>query len=372
MIRRFLESEVAGGVALLLAAMLAMVAANSAFAPLYGAAMHKPVFLGHSALHWINDGLMAVFFFHAGLEIKKEIVAGSLSSRSKALLPAAAAAGGMIVPAIIYVLFNINTGNPEQLNGWAIPSATDIAFALGVLALAGSRVPPSLKALLLAIAVIDDIGAILIIALFYGHGFNPTALLSAATVCVILYAMNRRGVENAAAYIVVAFLLWFLVLQSGVHATLAGVTAALFIPMNVKKTMMHRLAPWVAFGILPVFAFANAGVSLTGLGSDLLAGPVTLGIALGLFIGKQAGIFGVLWLMIKSGLAPKPEGASWAQLYGVSLLCGIGFTMALFIGGLALHGAEMQASVRMGVIMGSLLSGLAGFAVLRLSLPRQA
>ncbi len=383
--REFFRLEAAGGIILVIAAMAALIVANS---PLHGFYYHIlnginfsigfsgvetdfDLEIQKSLLLWINDGLMAVFFFLVGLEIKRELVEGGLSTRDKALLPALAAIGGMAVPAAIY--WYINKDMPENLDGWAIPAATDIAFALGVLALVGSRAPVSLKILLTAIAIIDDIGAIVIIALFYTADIEFIPLEFAAAALALLFVLNRKNVSNVAPYILTGIIMWVAVLESGIHATLAGVITALFIPVRSKKNpehspcgyLEHSLHPWVAFGVLPVFAFANAGVPFYGMTLADLLDPVTLGIALGLFVGKQIGIFGIMWLTIVSGLSPKPKDANWTQLYAVSLLCGIGFTMSLFIGGLAFEGVEMQASVRMGVLMGSVCSAVLAYLLLR-------
>ncbi len=384
MTREFFRLEAAGGIVLVLASAMALIIANS---PLFG--MYNYIFnevdfrigfsdigaldteIHKSILLWINDGMMAVFFFLVGLEIKREVLEGELSTTKKALLPALAAIGGMAVPAAIYYYINMDT--PELLRGWAIPAATDIAFALGVLALVGSRAPISLKVLLTAIAIIDDIGAILIIAIFYSASIETSALLFALIPFLGLLLLNRRGVSTTAPYILLGILLWIAVLKSGVHATLAGVIIALMVPMRCKsnpeyspcKHLEHSLHPWVAFMILPIFGFANAGVPFDGMGLHSLLEPVTLGIAAGLFIGKQIGIFGILWLTIVTGLSPKPKDTNWWQLYAVSLLCGIGFTMSLFIGGLAFEGVEMQASVRLGVLVGSIASAILAFAILK-------
>lgn len=376
--------EAAGGVLLVMAALLALVIANTPLFGFYDHVLNGMKFrfgfvspdtgfnlqLEKSILLWINDGLMALFFFLVGLEIKRELVEGELSTRDRALLPILAAIGGMAAPAAIFWFINRDT--PENLAGWAIPSATDIAFALGVLALLGSRAPVSLKILLTAIAVIDDLGAIIIIALFYSHGLNPVPFYFAAMALAGLFILNRNNVCALAPYVLLSLLLWVSVLESGVHATLAGVAAALFLPTRSKKdpeysplkTLEHSLHPWIVFGVLPVFAFANAGVPFAGMGLHSLVDPVTLGIVLGLFIGKQLGIFAVLVLAINSGLSPKPAGTSWLQLYGVSVLCGIGFTMSLFIGGLAYQDVVMQSSVRLGVLLGSVISAGAGYLIL--------
>jgi NhaA family Na+:H+ antiporter len=382
----FFRLEAAGGIVLVIAAAVALLVANTFMAGWYDAVFNQTDFrigfshpngfdmeLKKSILLWINDGLMAVFFFLVGLEIKREVVAGELSTRDRALLPALAALGGMAVPALVYAA--LNAGEGGHMGGWAIPAATDIAFALGVLALAGSRAPFSLKVLLTAIAVIDDLGAILIIAIFYNHGFNPVPLYFAAVALAGLLVLNRRGVAHPAGYVLLGIVLWVAVLESGIHATLAGVITALFIPMSVKgekdrspcHELEHALHPWVAFGVLPLFAFANAGVPFAGMGVELLGNPVTLGIAGGLFAGKQLGVFAMLALAIKSGLCPMPKDVTWPQLYAVAVLCGIGFTMSLFIGGLAFHGVEMQAAVRVGVLGGSILSAGVAYGLLRLT-----
>lgn len=376
--------EAAGGILLVIAACIALIIANT---PLYGfydfllngvkfsfgfvapgtefdLQLQKPILL------WINDGLMALFFFLVGLEIKRELVEGELSTRDRALLPALAAVGGMLVPAAIF--WFVNRDMPENLSGWAIPSATDIAFALGILALLGSRAPVQLKILLTAIAVIDDLGAIIIIALFYSHGLHPVPFYFAAAALIGLFILNRKNVCSIPAYVIVGIILWVSVLQSGVHATLAGVAVALFVPTRSHKdpeysplkTLEHSLHPWIVFCVLPLFAFANAGVPFAGMGWHSLIDPVTLGIILGLFVGKQLGIFLILVATIKLKLSPKPEGVSWLQLYGVSVLCGIGFTMSLFIGGLAFESTDMQASVRLGVLIGSVVSAIAGYLIL--------
>ena len=373
----FFGTEAAGGILLILAASFAMIAANSSLSVYYDHLINMKisVLIGEAGLsktihHWINDGLMAIFFFMVGLEIKREFLAGELSTRETSFLPAIAAIGGMAVPALVFCL--INKDQPQNLAGWAIPSATDIAFALGILSLLGNRIPASLKALLLAIAVLDDLGAVIIIALFYTANLSLSALLASALCITVLFAMNRLNVLRPAAYILVGIALWVAVLKSGVHATLAGVTAALFIPMsgkqgtNMLEDMVHKLHPWVAFMIMPVFAFANAGVSLSGLSLQSLLQPLPLGITAGLFIGKQVGIFGMIFLAVKSGLSSLPKGTNWWHIYGVSLLCGVGFTMSLFIGSLAYETDEFIRDVRLGVLTGSLLSSVAGYFVLRL------
>ncbi len=316
---------------------------------------------------------MAIFFFLIGLEIKREFMEGELSSLGQVALPGIAAIGGMVVPALIYAA--VNLGSPENLNGWAIPAATDIAFALAVLSLMGNRVPSSLKILLLAIAIFDDLGAILIIAIFYTADLSPMVMSLAIAPVVMLVLMNLAGVRNIVPYVLVGGILWVIVLKSGVHATLAGVITAFAIPLTVKrasgesplKLLEHELHVWVAFLILPTFAFANAGVSLAGMGFDSLTEPVTLGIILGLLVGKQVGIFGMLYLTIRVGWAQMPSGATWAHLYGVAALAGIGFTMSLFIGGLAFEHSGFEAPIRMGVLVGSIASAAVGFLVIRMA-----
>ena len=388
----FFHMEAAGGIVLVIAAAVALLIANTPIFPFYDYVLNGIKFhfgfissengfnlqLEKSILLWINDGLMALFFFLVGLEIKRELVEGELSTRDRALLPALAAIGGMVVPALIF--WAINKDHSSNLSGWAIPSATDIAFALGVLALLGSKVPVSLKILLTAIAVIDDLGAIIVIALFYGHGLHPVPLYFAAAALAGLFMLNHRNVCSIPAYVILGVILWVSVLESGVHATLAGVVAAIFVPTRDRrdpeysplKTLEHSLHPWIVFGVLPLFAFANAGVPFSGMGFHSLVDPVTLGIILGLFFGKQLGIFSVLFIAIKLGLSAKPAGASWVQLYGVSILCGIGFTMSLFIGGLAYNDVEMQAAVRLGVLLGSVLSAGVGYLILYRSLQQDS
>lgn len=378
-LRDFLKTEAAGGVVLMAAALAALIWANSGGAGWYHALLEAPVGvrfgpvgLEKHLIHWINDGLMAIFFLLVGLEIKRESLVGELSSRERAALPAIAALGGMAAPALVYVLFNLAT--PDTLRGWAIPAATDIAFAVGVLALLGSRVPASLRIFLLALAIIDDLGAIVIIAIFYTADLNLTALGLAGVGLAALAGLNRAGVRRLAPYLLVGAFLWVCVLKSGVHATLAGVAVAFAIPLrgddrvhhghSPLETLEHALHPWVAFAIMPVFAFANAGVSLAGLTLDKLLAPVPLGIALGLFIGKQLGVFGAAWLAVKAGWCARPHGASWGQVYGVAIITGIGFTMSLFIGNLAFPGDGQAAAVRLGVLGGSLLSALVGYVVL--------
>lgn len=379
-IKEFLRYEASSGILLLVAAVLAMVVENSAAKGLYEALLGIPVEIrfgefqiAKPLLLWINDGLMAIFFFLIGLEIKREFLAGELSEPSRIVLPVIAAIGGMALPAAIYSY--VNWGDPVAMKGWAIPTATDIAFALGVLALLGSRVPSSLKLFLMALAIVDDLGAIVIIALFYTADLSLLSLSIAASALALLFMMNRRGVLSLAPYLLVGIVLWSAVLKSGVHATLAGVLTAFFIPFKrlpgETKTQLekleHDLHPAVAYGILPLFAFANTGVSFEGLSLQSLLNGVPLGIAAGLFIGNQLGIFGFSWLAIKSGLANLPQGANWLQLYGVSLLCGIGFTMSLFISSLAFEqgGPDFAVDDRLGILVGSVLSGVLGYLILR-------
>jgi NhaA family Na+:H+ antiporter len=378
-LRNLLTHEASGGLVLIASATLALVVANSAASELYAAALARHV-LGLSVLHWINDALMAVFFVLVGLEIKRELLDGHLATWPHRVLPGIAAAGGMIAPALVYLA--VNTSTPEAMRGWAIPAATDIAFSLGVLAVLGSRVPVAIKVFLTALAIIDDLGAIVIIALFYGHDLAPLMLALAGLVMAALIALNSFGVTRLAAYIPLGLLLWYLVLQSGIHATIAGVLFAVTIPLrrslghpDAADSALHRLEnalqPYVAFAVLPIFGFANAGVTLGGLGIADLMKPVTLGCALGLFLGKQIGVFGSVWLAVKLGLALRPSGTSWPQLYGMALLCGIGFTMSLFIGLLAFGSdGALQEQAKIGVLAGSLISAIAGWVVLRMC-PKQ-
>jgi NhaA family Na+:H+ antiporter len=380
MLRAFLDSSASGGLVLMAAAALALVVANSPLAPAYFSGLHA--YVGPlSVQHWINDGLMALFFLLVGLEIKREILDGQLSTWSRRILPGIAAAGGMLVPALIFVAFN--WGDAKALRGWAIPAATDIAFALGVVALLGSRVPTSLKVFLTALAIIDDLGAVAIIAVFYTGDLNLTALVGALFVFGILRALNRFEYLRLAPYLVLGAILWVLVLLSGVHATVAGVLLAFTIPLRTSRgrpddlstsplhKLEHALHGWVTFGIIPIFGFANAGVSFAGLTVDKLTDHLTLGVALGLLLGKLVGVFGSALLTIRLGFADVPMGAGKLQLLGVSLLCGIGFTMSLFIGMLAFaDDPVLQDEVKIGILGGSLLAGLLGWAILRVA-PRQ-
>jgi len=367
---RFFAAESAGGLILMASAFAALVVANSPLSADYFSTLHVK-FLGLSVEHWINDGLMAVFFMLVGLEIKREMLVGQLSSWSQRALPGFAALGGMLVPALIYLA--INWGNAVTLGGWAIPAATDIAFALGVLSLLGKRVPVSTKIFLSALAILDDLGAVVIIALFYTSGLSVTMLLASLAVTALLVVFNRCGVKRLLPYLLAGGLLWFFMLQSGIHATLAGVILALCIPLgdpdNESRSPLLRLEgrlhPWVAFAIVPIFGFANAGVSLAGISPDNLVDPVPLGVALGLLLGKQIGVFGLAALAIRSGLAKLPTGCGWLQLYGTALLCGIGFTMSLFIGTLAFPGSQhLVDEVKVGVLIGSVLSAILGVVVM--------
>ena len=377
-LRALLNSEAGGGLVLMAAAAAALVIANSPLAPAYFGALATYVG-GLSILHWINDAVMALFFLLVGLEIKREFLDGQLSTWPRRALPGIAAAGGMIAPAIVYVV--LNAGTPATLRGWAIPTATDIAFALGVLALLGSRVPVSLKIFLTALAIIDDLGAVAIIAAFYTADLSLAYLALSGATLAVLVAMNRAGVERIVLYAALGALLWYFVLRSGVHATLAGVALALTVPLRRSPgrpddpasplhVLEHALHPWVAFLVVPIFGFANAGVSLSGMSLGAMLAPVPLGIAAGLFVGKQVGVFTTTWMAVKFGLSDCPQDASWSQVYGVSLLCGVGFTMSLFIGLLAFPTSpELQDQVKVGVLTGSVLSALAGMMVLYLGAP---
>jgi NhaA family Na+:H+ antiporter len=378
-IREFFKLESAGGVVLFLAALVAVVLVNSGYHESYTHLQHLPITIGPlslSLLHWVNDGLMAIFFLIVGMEIKREILEGELSRREQLLLPLIGAIGGMLLPAFIYYL--CARESPESLRGWAIPSATDIAFALGVLSLFGKRVPVSLKVFLTALAILDDLGAILIIAFFYTEGINASYLGFSASVFAVLLFLGRRGVKNLLPFMILGLFLWFFVFKSGIHATIGGVALALAIPIrgateNSKsplEILSHLLHPWVTFAILPLFAFLNAGVSLAGFSVEVITAPIPLGILLGLFVGKQFGIFGFVCAAIKLGWGKLPERSTWLQLFAVCVLAGIGFTMSLFIGGLAFPDEYSGALVRVGVISGSLLSTLFGAILLRISLSK--
>lgn len=384
-LKQFLKMDSAGGILLILATLLAILFANTPLAGIYNAILDIPVqvsvadlAIDKPLLLWVNDGLMAIFFFHVGLELKRELVDGELSSPDRVILPAIAALGGMAVPALVYCWFN--WGDSAAMQGWAIPAATDIAFALGVLTLLGERVPSALKIFLISLAIIDDIGAIVIIALFYTSNLSVLSLLVASICLIVLFTLNRRGVESPPAYLIIGVIMWVSVLKSGVHATLAGVALAMFIPYRAEHShqspvneLIHDLHGTVTFFILPIFAFMNAGVVLNAKAFELIFTGIPMGIAMGLFIGKPVGIFGLSWLAVKCRLAAKPS-ISWPQLFGASLLCGIGFTMSLFIGSLAFQetGQDNSAVDRLGILLGSLFSGLAGYFFLAKTLPKEA
>ena len=368
-IRRFFSSDAAGAIVLLAAAIAALIVANSPLASTYFATLHHVVG-GMSVHHWIDDGAMALFFLLIGLEVKSEFVSGHLSTWGERIMPGAAALAGMAVPACIYLL--VNVGTPENLRGWAIPAATDIAFALGILALLGSRVPTSLKILLTAIAVIDDLLAILVIALFYTGHIALLPLLAAGLGLGVLVILNLSGVRSLVPYLLIGVGIWYGVLLSGVHATLAGVAVALTIPLRTGdgqpplKRLEHALQPWSSFLIVPAFGFANAGIAFGGMAAADVISPLPVGIMLGLFLGKQIGIFATIRGLVTFRLAEAPRNASWTQVYGMAVLCGIGFTMSLFIGGLAFAGApHAMDAVKVGVFAGSILSGVAGWLILR-------
>ncbi|MFD2252645.1 NhaA family Na+:H+ antiporter [Pseudochelatococcus lubricantis] len=381
-LRQFLDNEASGGIVLMVVAALAILTANSPVAESYFAALRA--YVGPlSVQHWINDALMAVFFLLVGLEIKREMLDGQLSSWSRRLLPGAAAAGGMAVPALIYVAFNL--GNTAAMRGWAIPAATDIAFALGVLSLLGPKVPASLKIFLAALAIIDDLGAVIVIALFYTADLSLPALAGAMLVVGALTVMNRSGVMRLWPYLILGAVLWVLVLRSGIHATLAGVVLALTVPIRLTPgtpeaspsasplhQLEHLLQKPVAFLIVPIFGFANAGVSFAGVTPGVLIEPLTLGVAAGLVVGKVVGVFGTVAILVKARLADLPAAASWGQTLGVALLCGIGFTMSLFIGLLAFDDPALQDRAKFGILFGSLIAGLAGYFILRISNRRRA
>ncbi|WP_428543118.1 Na+/H+ antiporter NhaA [Profundibacter sp.] len=381
---RFFKHDAAGGILLMLSAVMAMVVANSAFGPYYEAALGSylkitlnDVGLSKPLILWINDGLMAVFFFLIGLELKRELLEGKLKNPRDVLLPGVAALGGIAIPALIYA--GLNWGQPDTIGGWAIPAATDIAFALGILAMVGKRAPASLKIFLLTLAILDDLAAILIIALFYTAELKIDYLLMALIPLAAMFWLNRQGTHRVAPMLLLGVILWVLVLKSGVHATVAGVLTAFFIPMKDKfgksplHALEHGLAPYVLYLIVPIFAFANAGVVLQGLTpADLLA-PLPLGISLGLFLGKQAGVLGAVYLMVKFGFARLPSGANWGHIYGVACLAGIGFTMSLFIGSLSFSDPALMNQVRLGVLAGSLVSAVLGYSVLRfMRAPKEA
>lgn len=386
-ISKFFQLETAGGITLMIAAVLAMIFANTGLSPIYDMFLDTPVAIRVGPLEiakplllWINDGLMAVFFFLVGLELKRELLEGELADKRNIILPGVGAIGGMVIPALIYVYFNYN--DPMAINGWAIPAATDIAFALGVLTLLGSRVPTSVKIFLTSLAIFDDIGAIIIIAIFYTADISIESLYVVAACIPILFWLNKANVESKSVYILIGVIMWVAMLKSGVHATLAGVLVALFIPLKSKinpsisplKSLEHDLHSVVAFFVLPVFAFANAGISLSGIGLDEVLHDVPMGIAFGLLVGKQLGVFGFCWLAITANATKLPKGMSWGTLYGTAALCGIGFTMSLFIGSLTFEATDFDKlfDERLGIIIGSLLSGVIGYLVLSKSLPAKA
>jgi len=379
-INDFLKLEAASGIILMFAAVAAMIIANSPFMVYYDMLLNIPVQvsigtfeIAKPLLLWINDGLMALFFFLVGLELKREFLEGDLSQPGQVTLPAIGALGGMLVPALCYVAFNYN--DPAAINGWAIPTATDIAFALGILSVIGSKVPLQLKVFLTSLAIFDDLGAIIVIALFYTDQLSLLSLIVAASVLAILFTMNKRGVTNTAPYIFLGIVLWIAVLKSGVHATLAGVVLAFFIPIkgdegepSPLKSLEHNLHSLVAFIILPVFAFANAGISFAGIGIEQVMAPVPLGIIVGLVVGKQLGVFGFCFIAIKLGWAQLPSNVNWRLLYGAAILCGVGFTMSLFIGSLAFeqgNGTNLIFQDRLGIVIGSLISGIFGYFIIK-------
>ncbi|WP_258195182.1 Na+/H+ antiporter NhaA [Pseudomonas japonica] len=381
-LRKFFAMEATGGLLLIIAAVVALVANNSAASAGYQAFLDVPVWLKIGPLElakplllWINDALMALFFLLIGLEVKREMLQGHLAKPSQVILPGAAAIGGMVVPALIY--WALNYQEPAAAAGWAIPTATDIAFALGVLALLGKRVPPSLKLFLMTLAIIDDLGAIVIIALFYSGALSSTALMIAAGCLLALFGLNRANVRHLAPYLLIGIVLWVCVLKSGVHATLAGVALAMFIPLRGEKEnaeppllrLEHALHPWVAYAILPLFAFANAGIPLAGMTLESFTHPVPLGITLGLLAGKTIGVFGLTWLAVKLRLAALPAGANWGQLLGVAVLCGIGFTMSIFVGSLAFDASTSvyAGQDRMGILTGSFLAAVGGYLIMALT-----
>jgi NhaA family Na+:H+ antiporter len=383
-LKQLLASEAGSGILLVLMAIIAMILANSAVADLYFGTLKTPLTLGFGEfglekplLKWINDGLMVIFFLLVGLEIKRELVQGELSSPRRAALPVIGAVGGILGPALIYVAFNFN--DAETLRGWPIPTATDIAFALGVLALVRRYVAPGLRIFLLGLAIIDDLGAIILIALLFTSDLSAQALTWAALCTGVLALLNRLNVRSLLPYLIVGAALWLCVLGSGVHATLAGVVLGVMIPLEGKRgaedspllTLEHALQPWVAYLVMPVFALANAGASFAGAGVGALLDPVALGIILGLFLGKQLGVFAFCWAAVRFGLANLPSGATWMSLYGVAIMTGIGFTMSLFVGSLAFVPGPHDAAIRLGVLAGSALSALVGCTWLILSRKRQ-
>ncbi|WP_419843308.1 Na+/H+ antiporter NhaA [Actinobacillus pleuropneumoniae] len=381
-IQKFLKLEAASGILLLVSALLAMIFANTDLNQLYFSFLQTEVAIKFGTfsidkplLMWVNDGFMAVFFILVGMEVKRELFEGSLSSYQKAIFPAVAALGGMIIPALVY--WFINQNSPEYQQGWAIPMATDIAFALGIVALLSKQVPPALKVFLLALAIIDDLGAIIVIALFFSHEMSMQALTIASIAIVILVAMNRYKVTGLINYAIIGTILWASVLKSGVHATLAGVIIGFCIPLRGKNGeaplhhLEHALAPWCSFAILPLFAFSNAGVSLEGMSLDKLASPLPLGVALGLIIGKPVGVFLFSYVAVLLGIAKVPEGINLKQIFAIAVLCGIGFTMSMFIAGLAFGEEEasenMLALARLGILMGTFVSAIIGYFLLKIT-----
>ncbi|WP_417879031.1 Na+/H+ antiporter NhaA [Vibrio sp.] len=373
----FFKMESASGIILVIAAVIAMLIANSSYGSLYQDTLHTYI-LGMSASHWINDGLMAVFFLLIGLEVKRELLIGALRSKETAMFPAIAAVGGMLAPALIYLVFNYS--DPVAASGWAIPAATDIAFALGIMALLGPRVPVSLKVFLLALAIIDDLGVVVIIALFYSSDLSSLALLIGFIATAVLFYMNMKNVTKTRWYLIVGFILWVSVLKSGVHATLAGVLIGFAIPLKGEesgksplKSLEHALHPYVNFLILPLFAFANAGISLAGVSLAGLSSTVPMGIALGLIVGKPLGVFTFSWVSVKSGFAQLPEGINFKHIFAVSVLCGIGFTMSIFISSLAFTNvdAAFDTYSRLGILIGSTTAAILGYVLLHCFLPKQ-
>ena len=382
-IRKFLQHQASAGIILMIATIFALICQNTFLSHFYNEFLRTPfsVSFGEYGLNkplilWVNDGLMAIFFFLIGLELKREVLEGELRNPSQIGLPIIGAVGGVIVPAVIFYLFTKH--DSFALSGWAIPTATDIAFALGILSLLGSRVPTSLKIFLMTLAIIDDLCAIVIIALFYTSKLSLASLLVSGSCLIVLFILNRMGVKSKIAFLTVGLILWVSVLKSGVHATIAGVVAAFFIPLSYKdsnesmsKSIEHDLHGWVAFAILPIFAFVNAGVSLKGIDMSHILSPVPLGTILGLFIGKQIGVFGFSYLAIKFGFANLPDRANYMQLYGVAILCGVGFTMSLFVNGLAYHDSDVFAHTdKLAILIGSFISGVVGYILLRFTSPK--
>jgi len=382
-IKEFIQKESSAGIMLITATIFALLLENSSLSTIYNSFLHTHVEVrfGHlqiakPLLLWVNDGLMAIFFFLIGLEVKREVLEGHLSSMSQVALPGIAAIGGMIIPALVFIAFN--KGESFAMNGWAIPTATDIAFALGILSLLGNRVPVSLKLFLMTLAIIDDLGAIIIIALFYTTDLSTISIAISLISLIVLFIMNKMGVIRKAAYILIGIILWISVLKSGVHATLAGVALALLIPLKSKdkngknfsmsKELEYDLHYWVAFLILPLFAFVNAGVDLRGISIKDMTGTVPMGIMFGLFVGKQVGVFGFSWLAIKLGMASLPKDSNWMQLYGLAVLTGIGFTMSLFVDSLAYNDTQIyHYADKLAILLSSVLSGLIGYIILRIS-----